>query len=87
MIALLGLLTIFSLISTTFVNSFDQVYYTGDNAFIHALIIMAFLFIIWFIHDKLHFRVTDRVLLVSLILMTVLTGVYIAAADLPPRFD
>ena len=86
-IAFSGVLTLFSLISSTFVNSFDQVYYIGDNALIHALVIMAALLIIWFIHDKLHFRVTDKVLLLSLILMTVLMGIYIAAADLPPRFD
>ena len=37
MIIMLSILTLFSLISTTFVNSFDQVYYIGDNAFLSLL--------------------------------------------------
>ena len=87
MIIMLSILTLFSLISTTFVNSFDQVYYIGDNAFIHAVFIIALPVLVWFLHDKAGFRVTDRVLIITLILVTVLTGAYIALADLPPRFD
>lgn len=86
-IVLLGLLTLFSLISTTFVNSFDEVFYISDKAVIHAVFIIAVPALLWFLHDRLHFRVTDRVLVITLIIVTVLTAVYITLADLPPRFD
>lgn len=86
-IVLLGLLTLFSLISTTFVNSFDQVFYISDKAVIHAVFIIAVPALLWLLHDRLHFRVTDKVLIIALILITVFTAVYIALADLPPRFD
>ena len=87
MIVLLSILTFLSVISTVFVNSYDQVYYIGDTAFIHALIIISVPFIVWLLHVKLRFRVTDRMLVLCLILITVLIGIYIALADLPPRFD
>ncbi len=87
MIAVLSLLTFFSVISTTFVNSFDQVYYIGDKAWLHVIGIIVILAIVCILHKKLHFKVTDKVLILSLALMAILIGIYIAIAGMPPRFD
>lgn len=87
MIMILGVLTFFSQISTTFVNSYDQVYYTGDIAFIHAISVTALTVLICFAYKKLKFRVTDRIIVLTLLFVTVIMAVYIGITNLSPRFD
>ena len=87
LIAVLSVLTLFSLVSTTYVDPFDRVYYTGDNALFHVLSIIALIAAVWFLHERLHFRVTDRVLIGTLVFVTLLIAVYIALTNLSPRFD
>lgn len=87
LIAVLSVLTFFSLISTTYVDHYDRVYYTGDSPFFHALMISALVAAVYFLHERMHFRVTDRVLIASLVFVTLLTAVFIALTNLSPRFD
>ena len=87
MIIILSVLTFFSLISTTFVNSFDQVYYTGDIAFIHAISVTALIALLCVAYQKLKFRVTDRIIVLTLAFITILMAAYIGITNLSPRFD
>ncbi len=86
-ILILGILTFFSLISTTFVNDFDEVYYTGDLGLIHAFSCIVLFLLILLLHSRFRFRITDRTLVVFLLIMTLLTGVFLALTNLQPRFD
>lgn len=86
-IAVLAVLTLFSLVSTTYVDHFDRVYYTGDSPLVHVLTFIVLIAVVLWLHEKLHFRVTDRVLMVTLLFVTLIICIYITVTDLSPRFD
>ena len=65
-ISVLGLLTFFSLISTTFVNDFDEVYYTGDKGLIHAFSFIIFFLVILIISKE---PVTEKTKVITVITM------------------
>lgn len=87
MIVILSVLTAFSLVSTTFVDLYDRVYYIGDSVFFHCLTIIALAAAVYLFNAKVKFRVTDRMLIFTLAIMTVLSVVFITVMKLPPRFD
>ncbi len=87
MTVILAVLALFSLISTAFVNSYDQVYYTGDSAFIHALSIILLICVLCFAYKKLKIKVTDRVVWAALIFAAAVTAVFTWVTNLSPRFD
>lgn len=87
MILISGVLTLFSLVSTTFVDPSDRVYYVGDTPLVHALLILILIWLMLLLKDKLRVRVTDRVIIAALIFITVAMAVYIGVSFLPPRFD
>ncbi|MBQ9442764.1 MAG: hypothetical protein IJU43_00540 [Lachnospiraceae bacterium] len=87
MIILLGILTFISLISTTFVNDFDEVFYTSDRPYIHLLSLTLILGIGYLLFVKLKFRITDRTIFIVTALFVILAGIYITCTKLPPKFD
>ncbi|MBQ9607255.1 MAG: hypothetical protein IJV16_08790 [Lachnospiraceae bacterium] len=86
-ILILSVLTMFSVISTTYVDSYDRVFYFGDHAYIHGIAIILLLALGYVFRTKFRFKVTDRILITALTIMTAIVAIYITLTNLVPRFD
>ncbi|MCR4922916.1 MAG: glycosyltransferase family 39 protein [Lachnospiraceae bacterium] len=84
-IVILSVLSLFSFISTTFVNSSDEVYYVSDQAYIHVAAFLLVIFIMVFFGKGI--KVTDRLLLITGICITLALALFVYFGDLKPRFD
>ena len=87
MILLLGGLTFISLISTTFVNDHDEVYYISDRPWVHLLSLILILGAGYFIFVKMGLKLTDRMVISAIVCFTVMAGIYVTMTGLVPRFD
>ena len=86
MIAVLGILLVFSVISTTHVTAVDIVFYVGDRAWVHTLVLAALTGAVIYIKKK-NIRIDLKLVAIAGLIVTVLLAVYIIQADLMPKFD
>ncbi len=86
MIAVLGILSVFSVISTTHVTAVDSIFYVSDSAWVHILILAALTGIGIYVKKKS--IVIDRKFVIATgVIVAILIGIYIIQADLMPKYD
>lgn len=86
MIAVLGVLLVFSVISTTYVTAVDSVFYVSDRAWVHTLVLTALTGTVIYIKKK-NIRIDRRLVTIAGLIVTILIAVYIMQADLMPKYD
>ncbi|MCR5746183.1 MAG: hypothetical protein K6G03_00560 [Lachnospiraceae bacterium] len=86
MIAVLGLLLLYSVISTSHVTAVDEVFYVGDHAWIHAIVILAVTAAVYFIKKK-GFILNKKIVAGVGLIAVIIIGIFIYQADIMPKYD
>lgn len=87
MVAILSVITLFSVVSTVYVDPFDRVYYTGDTAVKHAICILTIIVLCSVLVRKPDFRISRWIPIALIIVFSAAVLIFVIWADLPPRFD
>ncbi len=86
MMIVAGVLLIFSLVSTTHVNGVDTVFYVGDRAWLHVMVLAA-LTGIGIIVKKRGIKVPWAVVIIAAAAVLLLLTLYVQQSALHPKFD
>ena len=85
MLCVLAFLLVISLISTTYISEAEAVFYVSDRPFIHFLVMLFVITVMYFLKDKL--KVTKKTILVMGVIITIVVAIYVLASMFYPRFD
>ena len=84
MLCVLAFLLVISLISTTYISEAEAVFYVSDRPFIHFLVMLFVITVMYFLKDKL--KVTKKTILVMGVIITIVVAIYVLASMFYPRF-
>lgn len=85
MLCVLAFLLVISLISTTYISEVESVYYVSDRPYIHFVVMMLIIAVMYFLKDKI--KVTKKTIAVMGVIVTIVLAIYVLASMFYPRFD
>lgn len=81
-------LTVFSMVSTTYISYNETVYYVSDKAYVHFLMISALIAIMYLIRTKTRkMRLSRSTLLAAGVLVCTFLLIFVFSSEFRPRFD